>query len=85
MQQLPQYIQNIFSACGYDTLQEIAEMDVNQSSECNEINNAGVHQENFSLYEERYALSLTVLYGPVLLNSISKWASIKTQKEWLNE
>ena len=36
-QKLPQYIRNIFVACGYDTLQVIAEMDVNQSSEHNNI------------------------------------------------
>jgi len=36
-QKLPQYIQKIFEACGYDTHQVIAEMDVNHSSEHNGI------------------------------------------------
>ena len=37
MQQKLPHIRNIFAACGYDTLQVIAEMDVNQSSEHNDI------------------------------------------------
>lgn len=36
-QELPQYIQNIFMATGYETLHTIAEMDVKQSSEPNDI------------------------------------------------
>lgn len=36
-QELPQYIQNMFKAAGYETLQTIAEMDVRLNSESNDI------------------------------------------------
>ena len=36
-QDLPQYIQNMFIAAGYETLQTIAEMDVNLGSKPNDI------------------------------------------------
>ena len=34
---LPVYIQNMFVSCGYDTADVIAEMNVNQSAEMNDI------------------------------------------------
>ena len=36
-QELPKYIQNMFIAAGYETLQTIAEMDVNLGSDLNDI------------------------------------------------
>ena len=45
-QRLPEYIQNIFMACGYDTLQTIAEMDVGQTTVDNDIDT--LHKGNFS-------------------------------------
>ena len=55
-QKLPQYIQNIFIACGYDTLQVIAEMDVNQLSECNDINRMLEYNKKIFPNDKRYAL-----------------------------
>ena len=36
-QELPQYIQNMFKAAGYETLQTFAKMDVRLNSESNDI------------------------------------------------
>jgi len=68
---LPQYIQNIFLACGYDTLQVIAEMDVNQSSQCNDIDKMLEYIKKTFPYDERYALSLTLLYGPAQIHEMN--------------
>ena len=42
--ELPQYIQNMFMAAGYKTLETIAEMNVSRSSGPNDI---GLHCKNF--------------------------------------
>jgi len=62
-QRLPQYIQNIFIACGYDTLPVIAEMDVDQSSENNDIDRMLEYiRKTFPENDVRYAL-IACYYG----------------------
>ena len=55
-QKLPPYIQNIFVACGYYTLQIIAKMNVNESSKRNDIDKMLEYVKNTFPNDNRYAL-----------------------------
>jgi len=82
-QKLPQYIQNIFKACGYDTLQVIAEMNVDQSSEYNDIDKMLEYVKKTFPNDNRYALQYTNV-DVELLYKLHVVAHLYENSSWLH-